>query len=148
MRGKRPSLPIRAQGFSLMELMISLVVVVILVSIAYPSYQNQMVRARRAEAHNSLLDLAGRMEQFFYDNGTYAGSTIASGNPSDVLASATTTPDGLYTLALNPAPTATAYTVVATPVVGGPQAGDAACATLSLNSLGSKTSTGTLADCW
>lgn len=131
-----------------MELMISLVVVVILVSVAYPSYQGQMTRSRRAEAHNSLLDLAGRMEKFYYDNGTYAGSTIASGNPSDVLPSATTGPDGYYTLALNPAPTATAYTLVATPVVGGIQAGDAGCTTLSLNSLSQKTSTGTLADCW
>lgn len=137
-----------AGGFSLMELMIALVVVAILVSIAYPSYQQQIIRSRRAEAQNALLDLASRMERYYYTNGTYVGATIATNPATDVLPSATTTPDGLYTLALNPAPTATAYTLVATPLASGPQAQDTACTTLSLNSTGIKASTPAGNDCW
>lgn len=121
------------KGFTLVELMIVIAILGILGSVAYPSYVNHMKKANRADGIDSLLALAGRMEEYYMNNDTYVGATVANVNSSD----------GKYTLAITTA-TAFAYTITATPV-----GGDSYCGNLTLNSLGVKgTSAGTVTDCW
>ena len=128
------------RGFSLPELMIVLVVAAILAAIAFPSYQDQVRKGRRAAATAALIDATSRQEQFFLDNKTYT-TTIAAGG----LNMSTATEDGTYTLSVD-APSGAClldrcYLVRATPQ--GPQASDD-CGPLTLNSERVKTPSG----CW
>lgn len=141
------------QGFSLIELLIVVVVVAILVSIAYPSYQEYITRARRSEGQSALMDLASRMERYYSEHHTYQTATIGSGNASDVLSSATTA-EGWYTLSI-PTATASTYTLQATPR-NTQGTSDTRCQSLTLTHLGVKgisngpagTPTGTVDACW
>jgi len=128
-------------GFSLVELMIVIAILGILASVAYPSYVSHVKKANRADGIDSLLALAGRMEEFYMNNDTYDGATINALGTGTVGSNKTS--DGLYTLSITAA-TDFAYTITATPA-----STDTSCGNLTLNSLGEKgTSAGTVVDCW
>jgi len=59
------------EGFSLIELMITVAIIGILSTIAYPSYQQYVVRGDRANGQQFLMDLAQRQEQFLIDSRKY-----------------------------------------------------------------------------
>ncbi|MCV0438664.1 MAG: prepilin-type N-terminal cleavage/methylation domain-containing protein [Hydrogenophaga sp.] len=65
------------RGFTLIELMITVAVIGILASIAYPSYTDYVRRSRIAEATGDLSAARVRLEQFYQDNRNY-GSTAAA----------------------------------------------------------------------
>lgn len=151
----------RQAGFTLTELMVVIVIATILLSVAIPSYMQQVRESRRTEAKTAILDLAGREETFFSTNGSAYTDQAAS------LGYATFTPigSGYYNItvcfanvtgatpACDPnanAPTAPSYYITATPVAGSPQAGDAQCTSLSVDSTGQQFATGTggAALCW
>ncbi len=52
-------------GFTLIELMIALAVVCILAAIPYPSYVNQVRKARRTEAKTFLLGTVSKQERYY-----------------------------------------------------------------------------------
>jgi type IV pilus assembly protein PilE len=64
--------PHTPDGFTLIEAMITVAVISILSAIAFPSYQDYIVRGKVVEAQTSLSDFQVRMEQFFQDNRLYA----------------------------------------------------------------------------
>lgn len=129
----------KIRGFTLIELMIVVVVIAILAAIAYPSYQNQVQKTRRADAQSTLLNAAQQLERCF----TRFNSYIATGCP-DVTG---TTEGGFYIITLPTATaTATTFTLAATPQ--GPQTGDP-CGTLTLTQAGARNSDGDASDrCW
>lgn len=55
----------RPQGFTLVELMVTVVVLAIIVGIAYPSYRNYTVQTRRSDAQIGLTRMANLQEKFF-----------------------------------------------------------------------------------
>ena len=61
----------KVSGFTLVELMITVVIVAILAAVAYPSYTNYVVRSNRAEAPRELVRLANLQEQLFVDSRVY-----------------------------------------------------------------------------
>ncbi|PIZ04477.1 MAG: pilus assembly protein PilE [Gammaproteobacteria bacterium CG_4_10_14_0_8_um_filter_38_16] len=63
-------------AFTLIELMITLVISAVLLSMAIPSYENYIAHAQRNRAEAALLQLSGKLENFFTKNGTYIGATI------------------------------------------------------------------------
>jgi type IV pilus assembly protein PilE len=127
-------------GFSLIELLITISIVGILASIAYPSYETYVKRAARAEAMATLLDAANKQEQYFVDNRKYTTDLSALGV-------GTSTENGYFTLAATV--TGNTFTITAT-AAAGPVKGDTTCETLSINEIGVKASTGTAERdfCW
>ncbi|MGZ8249331.1 type IV pilin protein, partial [Methylomagnum sp.] len=124
------------RGFTLLELMMALGIVGILGAIAYPSYQKQMERTRRADAEGALLGLANAMERHFTETNSYLDAAGTAGTPAPTgypRIYPTQSPlDGAtkyYDLTINAA-TATTYTLRATPISNSPQAHDK-CGTLT-----------------
>jgi type IV pilus assembly protein PilE len=66
-----------ARGFTLIELMITMVVVAVLAAVALPAYTDYVLRSKLTEAHTHLSDLRVKMEQRFQDARTYAGQPCA-----------------------------------------------------------------------
>ena len=113
------------QGFTLIEVMIVVGIIAILASIAYPSYQDSVVKSRRSDAMGALQGLAQAMERHYTDTGSYEAAA-ASGNDTGAPAIfATRSPiDGsvaYYNLVITAA-TGTGYTIQAQPL--GSQVGD------------------------
>ncbi|MDG1819038.1 MAG: type IV pilin protein [Porticoccaceae bacterium] len=69
----------KAAGFSLLELMIVIVIVATLSTLAYPSYQQHIIRSNRAAAQQYLLEVASLQHQFILDNRSYATTLAALG---------------------------------------------------------------------
>ena len=65
------------RGFTLIEVMIALAVVAILAAVAYPAYQDQVLRAKRTEGKVALLK-AAQLQERNYLNGD---PTLATANP-------------------------------------------------------------------
>jgi len=126
----------KGRGFTLIELMITLVIASILATIAVPSYQNYVQRARRADAYDCLLKAAQRQENFF------SLAPNVCGDGSNYTLSATADP-------LLGSNIATSYRVIATR--SGAQTADAKCGNLWLNSAGTKgneSATKPASECW
>jgi len=58
-------------GFTLIELMVTVAIIGILASIAYPSYIDQVRKTRRANAQSDLVELASFMERYYTENFSY-----------------------------------------------------------------------------
>lgn len=97
-------------GFTLIELMITVAIVAILAAIALPSYQDYVRRGQLTEAFNNLSDVRVRMEQFFQDNRFYPPDGCVTGTPT---ATQIQVPIGKYFTTTCPTLTATTYTVQA-----------------------------------
>ncbi|MEK7816154.1 MAG: type IV pilin protein [Pseudomonadota bacterium] len=65
-------------GFTLIELMITVVIIGILAAIAYPSYQNYTRQTRRSDAQIALTQAANQQERFFTECNSYAPSITAA----------------------------------------------------------------------
>ncbi len=62
---------ISSSGSSLFEVMITLVIVAILATVGYPSFQSYLLQARRGEAQNHLMALQLRQEEYRLVHGHY-----------------------------------------------------------------------------
>lgn len=131
----------KSKGFSLIELMIVIAIIGILGAVGYPAYTDAVKKGSRGDAIDSLLSLAGRMEEFYMNTDTYVGATINAAGTGTVGSNKTS--DNLYTLFIT-SQDAFSYSLTATPLGSDPE-----CTTLTLNSLGVKGATGTdAANCW
>lgn len=135
--------PAGTAGFTLVELMIVVVVLAILVAIGYPTYLDQVRKARRSDATTALMQVAQRLERCYTDSNRFD----APGCPSGSIDS----PEGYYSVAITA--TATTYLLTATPNAGTTQAGDSTCASFTLDHTGARGATDsggndTTGTCW
>ena len=144
----------KQNGFTLIELMITVAIIGILAAIAYPSYTQYIVRANRSAAQSFMFAVSNKQEQYMLDARSYAGGTTALADfnvtePPEV--------SGKYTFAVAcTMPTVvgscTAFAGVPTYVVtatgiGTQATNDTQCGTsLTLNHLGAKTPS--TSGCW
>jgi type IV pilus assembly protein PilE len=141
-----------ARGFTLIEVMIVVVIVAILAAIAFPSYQENVRRGRRADAQSVLLQAAQWMERYYSQNNRY--TTAANGTTNTAFANSGLTTSGnagatYYNIDLATVEDNT-FTLTATRTEGGVQANDA-CGDFSITNTGAKTvarNTKNLAECW
>lgn len=73
----------KSAGFTLLELMIVVAIVGIIAAVAYPSYQDQVRKSKRADGHSKILDAMARQERFFSENNTYTDDMTDLGYAND-----------------------------------------------------------------
>jgi type IV pilus assembly protein PilE len=145
-----------SRGFTLIELMVTIVVATILVAIAVPSYTSQIRKSRRTEARTALLDLASREERFNSTNSAYTSTPASLGYTG---AWPVTVGSGYYKVTVivctavtctTDAGTGAAFLLTAAPIT--PQDKDTICGSFTLDSMGSQQVTGAAAatpsTCW
>jgi len=135
---------LKQKGMTLIEIMIVVAIVGILAAVAYPSYQNHILRSHRAAATSCLLELSQFMERNYTQNMRYDSVGFVLPNLQCMTESATR-----YTYSSEQAQRT--YTVTAT--AKGPQAADTNCKALGMNQAGTKLVDGdnvaaAVAECW
>ncbi|MBX3603912.1 MAG: type IV pilin protein [Piscinibacter sp.] len=151
----------RADGFSLIELMIAVAIVGIVAAIAYPAYTDSVRKGRRAEARTALLTLMQQQERYLTQNGSYMtfdySPNIANGGtvhpavagqaiPFQVMSSASTT---AYELSAVQCAGGLARNVCVLLLARPPAGTDPAVGTLTLSSAGARGCTGPNTEvCW
>jgi len=140
-------------GFTLLELLITLVIIGILASIAYPSYIDNVRKTKRSYAQSGLMELASFLERRFTENNSYlvpngaddpiTGTTCATSGGCEPSINNGVSHDN-YDYSLD-AVASSSYTLQAEPKDGDDQENDT-CATMTLTNTSAKTPT--TDDCW
>jgi type IV pilus assembly protein PilE len=132
------------KGFTLIELMITVVIIGVLAAIAYPSYTNSVTKSKRRAAEACLSSYAQYMERFYTANMRYDKKIDNTNNALPAVDCASVQNTGKDYRYQIQAVTRSTYTLAAVP--SGIQATrDAACGTLTLNQAGTR---GAIASCW
>lgn len=126
----------RGAGFTLIELMVTIAILAVVVSIALPSYRSHVLRSQRSDAMATLATYQAILERCYAQTYAYNATSCTA-----VPIFPQTSPQGYYTI--NAVLAASTYTLTAAANPG--QADDTACATMTVNQANVRTPAGT---CW
>jgi type IV pilus assembly protein PilE len=120
----------RSRGFTLVELMVTVAIIGVLASIAWPSYNQSVMHSRRTDAVQTLSYYRQALERCYSQNFTYqnAAPTPCPAAPGAAVVST----DGYYNVTF--AILATSYLITAVPI--GVQVNDLQCQQLTVNQSG------------
>lgn len=126
-------------GFNLIELLITVSIIGILISLTVPIYSGYRLYEERIEAETALVKLAGLLEDYFTNNHTYQNASFEKLGLSQFAA------NQHYHLLMSELSDDN-FTIEAEPILNQ----DPHCGTLLLNALGEKgiKGKGTIAECW
>jgi type IV pilus assembly protein PilE len=121
-------------GLTLLELIITLAIMAILTTLAYPLYDRQIRHSRRADAYIALHQIALAQEQHYTRQNAYANDLATLDLTPNLRAGQSAS--GYYVLTITNNDNEQTYHATATAT--GLQSHDHDCQTLSLNQLGVK----------
>jgi type IV pilus assembly protein PilE len=134
----------KRNGFTLVELMITVAVVSILAMIAVPSYTQYIRRGNRTDATKTLILDAQALERCYSQTFAYAGC-------AGFLPGSVPSPQGKYTVTItipDPAVAAPSFLITAVPLAPSQQA-DTPCQSFTVNTAGAQGATpGGAPTCW
>ena len=136
----------RVNGFSLIEVMIVLAIIGILSAIAYPSYQNFVLRSHRATVQSEMQKIHTQQVLFNVEHRQYASlselgytaDSVGLNSDGQVVAAGT----GRYDLSMQADQPSGQFVISAFATAA--QLADADCLTLTLNADGDRSAAG----CW
>ncbi len=143
----------RRNGFTLIEMLVVVSLVVVLLNLTLPMYQQHLRDTRRSLAGAALREAMMRQEQYFLDRKRYAETLTELSYPThpyaiDAHGSLVHGEAGNRVYLINLTTRANAFTLYAVPQLG--QVADTDCGTLSLDSSGVKQALGENPErgCW
>ena len=115
----------KQSGFTLIELMIVVAIIGILAAIAYPSYQQYVIKTKRTDMMSEMHNIASEIQSRKLAQGAYSNALI-TGLSGDYPRQG----KALYTVRFTPDPLTSDWSIIATPKNDSQMANDG---TLSLN---------------
>lgn len=143
-------------GFTLIDMLVAMAVILILMALAYPAYGGFITRTRRTEGQSALVEAMQQQERYYTRHNSYIAFSSESTTPEELAFkwwSGTTPEDSAYELRAEACPGQTLVQCVqvrAMPGTGKVDAGfeDPECEVLAVTSTGTMTSSGTSPRCW
>ena len=120
----------KQNGFTLIELMITVAIIGILATIAYPNYQRYVIKSKRTDMMSEMHNIASEIQSRKLAQGNYS-NVITTGLEGDYPRQG----DALYTISFTPNPLDSKWQIVATPKTGTQMSSDG---TLTLDYQGIK----------
>ncbi len=142
------------QGFTILELLVAMTIIVILAAIAITSYSSYTLQSRRSAAQANLNQILSLAQQYFLQNNAFpnyatatAAGTVFTTLPSSITAST------FYNYTVN---TCGTNCFLASAVVTGTQTSDSKCSCMQIDTNGNRyafsatncSGTSTTSTCW
>lgn len=123
----------RKNGFTIIELVVTMGIIAILAAIAIPAYSSYTKNANRTDATRTLTLDAQALERCYSQKFNYTDASCPGAGP-------VASTQGYYTVTIAVTTTPASYIITAVPRIS-PQTSDSACATFTLTSAGTQTAT-------